>query len=90
MVIDREIETLLDEEGRLKVWPRKQARKLAALRHLAGLFEPNRVYTEREVNALLEGAHKFGDLFLLRRALVEAGLLARDPHGREYRRKERS
>ena len=82
----RALSALLDAQGRLKVWPKKQARKLDALRDLAGMFDADRVYSEREVNALLDKAHTFGDLFLLRRALIEAGLLARDAHGREYRR----
>ena len=67
------IERFLDEEGRLTVWPGKQKNKLMALTYLAGKFEPDRRYTEHEVNAILGSWHTFSDPFILRRSLIEAG-----------------
>lgn len=43
----------LDGEGRLKTLPAKRKMKLHALAYLAARFEPQKVYTEKEVNALL-------------------------------------
>ena len=65
------IERFLDEEGRLKQWPAKQAPREEAFAYLARKFEPGRDYTEHEVNAILSTWHTFGDLFILRRGLIE-------------------
>ena len=82
---DELLKNCLDEQGRVKVWPKKHARKDAVIQYLAEKFEYDRVYTEKEVNALLDEWHTFGDYFLLRRSLIEYGLLTRDAIGREYR-----
>lgn len=78
------IERFLDEEGRLKSWPAKRAPREEALCYLAGKFELGRDYTEHEVNAILAGWHTFGDLFILRRELIESGWLMRLPNGSRY------
>lgn len=57
-----------------------------ALERLASAFDPGRVYSEREVNEALRDRHTFGDWALLRRELVEGGLLRRTPNGAECRR----
>lgn len=52
---------------------------------LVSHFRAEVVYTEKEVNAVLEDLHTFSDVPLLRRHLIECGLLQRDPYGKEYR-----
>lgn len=53
--------------------------------HLAQtLFEPDRSYSEREVNEALLTVHE--DAAALRRHLVVAGLLTRPRDGSSYRR----
>ena len=84
--IQKELNGLLDEDGRVKVWPKKQSRKSAVLVYLATKFEDNRIYTEKEVNAILNDWHLFNDYFILRRSLIEARLLTRDHYGKEYRK----
>jgi predicted transcriptional regulator YdeE len=81
-----ELERLLDESGKLKLWPAKKSTQRLALSYLAEKFEPAeaREYTEREVNALIESWHTFGDFFLLRRELIEGGFLKRLPNGSKY------
>ncbi|MFF2327286.1 MULTISPECIES: DUF2087 domain-containing protein [unclassified Streptomyces] len=75
----------LFSHGRLTAIPRKQARREQLLVHLAEtLFEPDRVYTEREVNEALLTVHE--DCSALRRYLVVAGLLVRPKDGSSYRR----
>ncbi len=44
--------------------------------------------TQREVGEHLTASHSFGDAALLRRQLCDAGLMARTPDCREYRRVE--
>jgi hypothetical protein len=80
-----ELAPFLDPGGRLRTMPRRPAVQAAALRHLLGKFDPERTYTEREVNDLLLEWHLFGDPARLRRDMFEAGLLSRDPAGRAYR-----
>lgn len=78
------IANFLDGEGRLKAWPSKRVKKLAALVYLGGKFVPGRRYTEREVNELLLSWHLFQDPATLRRELVEHGLLCRERDGSAY------
>lgn len=78
----------LDEDGRITQLPRRQKPRRALLEYLAAKFEPDTPYTEREVNALCNRWHTFGDYFLLRRELVDGGLLGREPDGSRYWRAE--
>ncbi|GLW58484.1 hypothetical protein Kpho01_64950 [Kitasatospora phosalacinea] len=71
-------------DGRLTSIPRKPARRTALLEHLARtLFDPERSYTEQEVNEALLTVHP--DTSMLRRYLVEALLLTRTRDGSSYR-----
>ncbi|MFI6059851.1 DUF2087 domain-containing protein [Streptomyces sp. NPDC051286] len=75
----------LFSHGRLTTIPRKPARREQLLAHLAQtLFEPDRTYSEREVNEALLTVHD--DYPALRRFLVVAGLLTRPKDGSSYRR----
>lgn len=78
------IERFLDEEGKVKLWPSKQTPREDIFCYLAQKFEPGRNYTEHEVNGILALWHTFGDLFLLRRGLIESGWLLRVPNGSSY------
>lgn len=75
---------LYDTSGRLARWPSKAAERSEALDRLAALFEPGRVYAEREVNDLLKAHHTFGDWALLRRELFESRRLDRNPRLGQY------
>lgn len=79
-----EIRPFYDEEGMLISWPARHAKKQLVCERLARLFEPGRDYSEHEVNAILSGAHRFSDFFLLRRELIERGLLRRERDGSRY------
>ncbi len=74
----------MDAEGRLVMFPAKRKMKLQALLYLAGKFEKDRIYTEKEVNALLSRWHTFGDPATLRRELYHHRLLNREPSGASY------
>jgi len=78
------IDPFLDEEGKIKQLPQKHNARYAVLEYLAGRFEPDRIYSEPEVNVICENWHTFGDYFLLRRELVESGLICRTPNGALY------
>lgn len=86
--VKESIERFLDAEGRLKAWPAKRAMQKLMIEYVSVKFEPGRVYSEKEVNAILTKWHTFGDYFILRRGLIEEGLMVRTPNGAEYRRSE--
>jgi len=68
-------------DGRLKALPARLKKRLLILRRFAGLFEPEAVYPEREVNGLI--AQAFDDYCTIRRELVDWGFMSRS--GGEYR-----
>lgn len=74
----------LDVEGRLKWWPSKRSKQLVALDYLATKFEQGKVYSEQDVNYVLNQWHTFGDPALLRRELFDDALLNRQQDGTEY------
>ena len=78
------IERFLDAEGRVKLWPSKQAPREEIFAYLAEKFEIDRDYTEHEVNAILSSWHTFGDLFILRRGMIESDWLKRMRDGSRY------
>lgn len=81
----RELKSFLDSEGRLTAIPAKRKMKLHVLVMLSERFVSGRVYTEKEVNAVLDEWHTYGDPVTLRRELCDHKILIRDDRGREYR-----
>ena len=79
-----EIRNFVDSHGRLRQLPAKRKLQLVALEMLASRFEDDVVYSEREVNGLLNLHHTFGDPALLRRELFEQGHLGRTRDGARY------
>ena len=63
--------------------PSKQKKTLVILRWLATLFEPDRFYSEAEVNAVLKAVYA-EDYVSLRRDLVDMGYLHRERGGGKY------
>lgn len=83
------LERFIDEEGKIKQLPAKKEPRLVVLGYLAEKFEAGRDYTEKEVNAIIEGWHTFGDYFLLRRELIDSGLMRRERDGSRYWKEKR-
>lgn len=79
-----EISKFLDDSGKIKQLSQKKNLRVATLCYLAEKFEANRNYTEKEVNSICEEWHTFKDYFILRRELVDNGLLCRDAKGSRY------
>jgi DNA-binding transcriptional ArsR family regulator len=70
--------------GRLRSLPvKKQKKTLVVLRWVATLFEPGRLYTEPEVNAVLKSVYE-PDFVSLRRDLIDFGYLRRELGGGKY------
>ncbi|MFO7612478.1 MAG: DUF2087 domain-containing protein [Clostridia bacterium] len=79
-----ELKSFMDSEGRLRQFPRKQKPRVIALVFLASGFEAGRIYSEKEVNAILNLRHTFNDSCMLRRELFDRGYLGRTRNGAEY------
>lgn len=78
------INQFLDESGRITQLSENSQKRRALLAYLAEKFEMDCNYTEREVNEICNKWHTFGDYFLLRRELVDDGLLSREQDGSRY------
>jgi hypothetical protein len=79
---DRKVLRDYTSNGRLTHIPVKQKKLLAVLRWLATEFEPDVLYSEREVNQIIEQYHE--DYARLRRELIEIGFLRRERDGKTY------
>lgn len=66
----------------LRVFPPKEKKKLVILRKIVQEFEPDKKYSEQEINGILKAI--FDDYVTLRRYLIEYGFLDRTRNGREY------
>jgi hypothetical protein len=75
-----------DAEGRLVRWPVKFSVQRLVMWVLWTRFEGKRIYTEREVNAVLKQANAFGDHVTLRRELINHRLMTRKSDCSEYRK----
>ena len=84
------IDPFFDEDGKITKLPKKQAVRLVVLAQVTAQFEPGRVYTETEINGICASCQTFGDVFLLRRELVDHGFLLRKPDGSAYWRNPRA
>lgn len=72
------------DSGRLTAYPSKRKMKIFAMMYLAEKFEQGRLYTEKEVNDILNSRHTFGDPATLRRELYNHRFLNRSADGGSY------
>ncbi len=77
-----------DAAGRLVSWPSKASQRMLCLWVMWSRLPAGRVMSESEVNQTLEAAHLFGDPALLRRMMVDDGMMERTRDCRRYRRLE--
>ena len=67
---------------KLKQFPSREKKKYMILGMLVHLFEPQKIYKEKEVNAILSSVHD--DYAVLRRYLVDYKFLKREADGSAY------
>jgi hypothetical protein len=75
---------LLDESGRITRWSSKLKEQQAMMEYLVSKFEIEHSYSEKEVNVLLQQWYLDADWVLIRRSMVDAGLLNRTRDGSRY------
>ncbi len=78
------IDQFLDDTGRIIQMPSKHKTRGAILEYLITKFEPDTEYTERQINDICDEWHTFNDYFLMRREMVDTGLLGRERDGSRY------
>lgn len=76
------IRNYTNPDGTLKFIPTQQKKMLAILKYVVRDFEPDRKYSEKEVNEILERYNE--DYAQLRRELVEFGFMGREGGGKSY------
>ena len=74
--------------GKLSAMPLKQSQIVVILEEIARKFEPEKQYTEREVNVILEEINE--DYCTTRRYLVDYGYLSRTRDGSVYYERTRN
>jgi hypothetical protein len=80
---------MFDPEGKLMRWPSKRSQQELCLWVIWSKLPARHVFTEKEINLLLNENHLFGDHPLWRRWLCDYGMMSRTRDGREYRRVEK-
>lgn len=75
-----------DAQGRLVRWPVKFSVQRLVMWTMWTRFDGRRLYTEKEVNAVLKDANAFGDHVTLRRELINHRLMTRKSDCSEYRK----
>ena len=78
------ISAFIDEAGKIVQIPVPNRTKIPVLAYLAGKFEEDRIYSEKEINKIITAWHTFGDYFILRRLLIDYRFLERTPNGEKY------
>lgn len=98
MVDERYMVTISEEEEiiknmfsslnplKLKLLSPKEKKKIVILKRIAAEFQTDRRYSEKEINAVLQGIYE--DFATVRRYLIEYGFMDRAKDGSEYWRKE--
>jgi hypothetical protein len=84
MTLPTKFKTFQNSEGVITRLPAKFSKKVELADWALSLFEPGKVYDEKQVNETI--GQYIEDFALIRRLLVDDGKLERDTYGREYRR----
>jgi hypothetical protein len=80
---------LFGADGMLLRWPPKLRERELCLWVVWAAIPARRDLGEKTVNAYITARHDFGDYALIRRWMVDLGMLERTPDGSVYRRVER-
>ena len=81
---DDMLKNIKNAGGIITRWPKKKDEKEAVLKYMRSKFEPEKIYSEREVNEIINRWHSFGDYALVRREMYDHFLLERTPDGKKY------
>lgn len=77
-----------DDTGKMTQWPANTKIQGLCLWPFWARLAPRQSLTEKEVNAVLKAGCGFGDHVLMRRSLIDHGLVSRQKNGSAYHRIE--
>jgi len=82
--IQKVLETVIISKDPIQInrFPKKEKQKYIVLCMICHLFEKDKLYTEHEVNEILEVVYE--DYAILRRYLIDYHFLDRKPNGSAY------
>tara|TARA_Y100001968_G_scaffold138811_1_gene126952 strand:+ start:224 stop:466 length:243 start_codon:yes stop_codon:yes gene_type:complete len=75
---------LINEFDEIVVWPTKKLDKEYIFKFLSKKFIIDRIYSEKEINQIIQKHHLFNDIPLIRRELVSRKILERTDTGSRY------
>ena len=77
---------LFDKNGKVISWPNKRRKdeRIYVLNYLQSKFEKEKIYSEKEINEILDKWHLFNDHALLRREMYDNYFINRSKDVREY------
>lgn len=78
------VQKYLSKEGKITQYPAKKSLRPYVLAFLAGKFDSDRKYTEKEVNAIIQDSITFSDHELIRREMIIYHQLDRLRDGSAY------
>lgn len=79
---DKAVGKYFDSDGKLLKFPKKEKERVIVLMEIARYFDNEVMYREREINKIIE--EKYEDYVLIRRYMIEYGLIDRKPDGSAY------
>ncbi len=89
MEIEKQLSRFLDVKGPIKNYPAKRKLKNLCLLYVGNKFIKSKIYTEKEVNNLINEWICFNDPITLRRELYNNRILNREKDGSAYWLEER-
>lgn len=78
------LKNFLDDSERVTAYPSRRKLKVAVLLYMATKFEQGRLYSEKEVNEVLNEWHTFEDPATLRREMYDYKIFDRTDDCRRY------
>ncbi len=78
------MDKLINEHDQINRWPKKASDKELVITFLGTKFENNHIYSEKEMNRMIENHHLFGNTILLRRKLIPRKKISPHDDGAKY------
>ena len=75
---------LINQFDQIIAWPKKPIDKSAVVEFLSTKFDSKKIYSEKEINTIIDKHHLFHDIPLLRRELISRKFLKRKDDGSQY------
>lgn len=80
------IERFIDDDNKVYILPKKKKNRIEVLSHFADHFENDCIYSEKEINDIINKLHSFNDVCIIRRELIEYKFLTRTDDCKEYKK----